>query len=138
MTPANRRYWTGGADGRLWVERCTDCRNWQHPPTGICGRCGAVAVAAPVSGGGTVYTFTVNHQQFHPEVSPPYVIAVVELVEQPDLRIPTNLVDCDPADVRIGAAVRVAFEQHGQVFVPVFVLAHRTDTRGERTGSEVA
>jgi uncharacterized OB-fold protein len=50
------------------------------------------------------------------------VIAVVELAEQSDLRLPTNIVDCAPDEVRIGAAVHVHFEQHGEVFVPVFVL----------------
>ncbi len=122
LSATNRPYWTGGATGNLLVERCTDCRTWQHPPTGTCDRCGARAVAEPVSGRGTVFTFTVNHQRYHPEVEPPYVIAVVELVEQADLRIPTNIVDCDPDDVRIGAPVQVTFEEHGEVFVPVFVL----------------
>src|SRR3546814_9590883 len=77
----------------------------------------------PVSGRVEVFTFTVAHQQYHPDVPTPYVIAVVELVEQADLRLPTNIVDCDPADVHIGAPVQVRFDQQGEVFVPVFVLA---------------
>ena len=123
LSTTNRPYWTGGATGQLLVERCTACRTWQHPPTGTCEQCGGEAVAEPVSGRGTVFTFTVNHQQYHPDVAPPYVIAVVELVEQADLRVPTNIVGCDPDDVVIGAAVQVRFEQHDDVFVPVFVLA---------------
>lgn len=123
LQPANRPYWTAGAHGSLLVERCGTCRRWQHPPTGTCGSCGELASAEPVSGSGTIFTFTVNHQQYHPDVPPPYVIAVVELAEQEDLRLVTNLVDCDPDEVRIGAEVRVGFEQHGDVFVPVFVLA---------------
>lgn len=122
LTPVNRPYWTGGAQGSLLIERCESCRRWQHPPTGACGHCGGAVAPEPVSGEGTVFTFTVNHQQYHPEVPPPYVIAVVELAEQADLRLPTNLVDCDPGAVRIGAPVCVRFEQHGEVFVPVFVL----------------
>ncbi len=122
LSATNRPYWTGGAAGQLLVERCTACRTWQHPPTGTCEQCGGDAVAEPVSGRGTVFTFTVNHQQYHPDVPPPYVIAVVELVEQADLRVPTNIVDCDPDHVRIGAPVQVCFEQHDDVFVPVFVL----------------
>ena len=82
-----------------------------------------MAEPEPVSGRGTVFTFTINHQQYHPDVAPPYVIAVVELDEQPDLRLPTNIVDGDPDDVRIGAAVQVRFEQHDDVFVPVFAPA---------------
>ncbi len=121
LTEVNRPYWTGGAQGSLLIERCGTCRRWQHPPTGTCAECGGAATPEPVSGKGTVFTFTVNHQQYHPDVPPPYVIAVVELSEQPDLRLPTNLVDCEPDEVHIGAAVRVRFEQHDEVFVPVFV-----------------
>ena len=51
------------------------------------------------------------------------LIAVVELDEQADLRLPTNIVDSAPADLHIGAPVRVRFEQHGEVHVPVFAVA---------------
>lgn len=130
LTATDRPYWTGGAHGALLIERCASCRRWQHPPAGTCGTCGGDAAPQPVSGVGTVFTFTVAHHQYHPDVPPPYVIAVVELAEQPDLRVPTNIVDCDPDDVRIGARVRVRFEQHGEVFVPVFVLDETTGSAG--------
>jgi len=74
----------------------------------------------PASGDATVYSFTVNHHRFNPSVPVPYVVALVELVEQEGLRLPTNIVGCEPADVRIGMAVHVAFEDHGAVWVPVF------------------
>jgi uncharacterized OB-fold protein len=73
-----------------------------------------------VSGDGTVYSFTVDHYPFNPSVPVPYVVALVELVEQQDLRLPTNIVDCDPAVVRIGIPVHVAFEPQDDVWVPVF------------------
>lgn len=122
LTPTTRPYWTGGAQGALLVERCGACHRWQHPPTGTCGTCGGAAVPEPVSGRGAVFTFTVAEHQYHPDVPPPVVIAVVELAEQAGLRLPTDIVDCEPDDVRIGAPVHVRFEQHGEVFVPVFVL----------------
>ena len=50
----------------------------------------------------------------------PYNISIVELVEQEGLRFTTNVVDCPPEDVHIGMPVQVQFEQHGEVFVPVF------------------
>ena len=132
LTDVTKHYWTGGAQGSLLIERCGSCGRWQHPPTGTCTDCGGAAAPEPVSGRGTVFTFTVNHQQYHPDVPPPYVIAVVELAEQADLRVPTNLVECGPDEVRSGAPVRVQFEQHGEVFVPVFALD------GDRAGSEGA
>jgi uncharacterized OB-fold protein len=125
LTDVNRPYWTGGAQGQLLIERCRRCRRWQHPPAGACRCCGADAAPEPVSGRGTVFTFTVNRHRYHPDVPPPYVIAIVELDEQPGLRLPTNIVGCEPEEVRIGARVEVRFEQHGEVHVPVFALADR-------------
>ena len=67
-----------------------------------------------------MFTFTENFQQFHREVPPPYVVALVELDEQVDLRIPTNIVNYDAATLQCGMPVRVLFEQNGDVFVPIF------------------
>ena len=77
-------------------------------------------VAEAVSGRGTVFTFTVNHHPFHPDVPPPYTIAIVELDEQPDLRVVANVVGCDPDAVTIGLPVAVDFEIQDDHAVPVF------------------
>jgi uncharacterized OB-fold protein len=120
LTDAHRSFWTGGAEGELLIQRCEACRRWVHPPTDACAACGGVLEAKPVAGTGSVFTFTVNHQQFHPDVPPPYVIAIVVLDEQGDLRLPTNIVNADPDELDCGTRVRVLFERHGEVFVPVF------------------
>ncbi|GAC1409896.1 MAG: hypothetical protein NVS4B6_32370 [Mycobacterium sp.] len=120
----NRAFWTGGADGHLMVSRCTQCGLWVSPPAPDCPDCGGALAAQPVSGRGTVFTYTVNYQPFNPAVPVPYVIAIVELDEQPGLRIASNIVDCEPDSVRIGLPVEVRFERHdvddADVFVPVF------------------
>ena len=124
LTDDNRAFWTGGADGRLHVLWCARCELWVQPPSGSCPQCEGELVPRPVSGRGTVFTFTVNHQPFMPTVPVPYVIAIVELEEQADLRIATNIVNCEPDSVRIGLPVEVRFEAQetaGQkVFFPVF------------------
>jgi uncharacterized OB-fold protein len=121
----NRPFWTGGADGQLLIDRCTQCALWVSPPAADCPECGGTLVARPVSGDGTVFTYTVNYQPFNPAVPVPYVIAIVELAEQADLRIASNIVDCEPDSVHIGMPVGVRFERHeadGETaFVPVFV-----------------
>ena len=71
-----------------------------------------------VSGIGTVWSFTLNRYQWAPSLPPPYVLAEVELDEQPELRLLTAIVDCD--DVSIGMRVRVQFEPVGDAWVPVF------------------
>lgn len=121
LTDVDRPFWTGGRDGALLIQRCTSCRRWVHPPTGEgCPDCAGELAYEPVSGNGTVFTFTVNHQQFHPDVPPPYVIAIVQLDEQADLRLPTNLVGADPDTLECGMPVRVRFERNGEVYLPVF------------------
>jgi len=120
LTPRNRAFWTGGASGQLLIQRCAACGRWIHPPDDRCPACGGELRAEPVSGRGTVFTFTVNAHQFHPDVPPPNLIAIVELAEQDDLRIPTDIVDCEPARLRCGLPVRVLFERHGEIFYPLF------------------
>ena len=121
VTPANEHFWRGGARGELCFLRCRPCGEWIHPPSPVCPRCLAKDLeAAAVSGRARVLTFTVNHQPWIPGFPPPYVIAIVELPEQPGLRLTTNIVGCRPEDVRIDLAVRVVFEQHDGVYLPLF------------------
>jgi len=85
----------------------------------MCPRCQSRDVAPEVvSGRGTVFSFTVNRYQWTPLLEPPYVLAEVELDEQPGLRLLTSIVDCD--DVSIGMPVHVRFEPAGEAWVPVF------------------
>lgn len=120
ITEHNRAFWTGGANGMLMIQRCVTCRRWVYPPQATCPDDGGALVAEPVSGRGSVFTYTVNRHVYHPAVPPPYVVAIVELDEQPDLRFTTNIVNCAPETVQIGMRVKVVFEKHGEVFVPVF------------------
>lgn len=64
-------------------------------------------MAEPVSGHGTVFTYTVNVQPFNPAIPSPYVIAIVELDEQHGLRLAVNIVDCEPDSVFCGMPVQV-------------------------------
>ena len=119
LTSLNRPFWTGGRQGELLILREQDTGRWAHPPE-LEDPANLNLVAEPVSGYGTVFTFTINHHAYHPEVPVPYVIAIVELDEQAQLRLPANIVNCDVQEVHIGMRVRVRFEQHGESFVPVF------------------
>ena len=120
LDDTNRFFWTGGADGVLRFARCGDCRRFTHPPVPRCPACLSRDMAPePVSGRGTLHSFTVNHQQWIPG-SAPYVVALVTIAEQADLRLTTNLVDCPVDAIVIGMTVEVTFAEHGDVFVPLF------------------
>ena len=116
----NREFWTSGALGELRLPYCATCERFVFPLTLTCPTCGGSAAYRPLSGRGRVFTYTVNHHRYHPEVPVPYVIGIVELLEQEGLRFTTNIVNCPLESVDIGLAVRVVFEQHGEAYVPLF------------------
>lgn len=121
VTDLNRAYWTGGAEGTLLIQRCSGCGRWIHPPSEHCPACGSSELRAePVSGRGTVFTFTVNRHPFNPAVAVPYVIALVQLEEQADLRVTTNVVNCPVDDVTVGMPVQVLFEEQDGLYIPLF------------------
>ena len=117
----NRAFWTGGATGQLLIARCQQCGTWLHPPRPACRACHGTGVTPePASGSGTVVTYTVNHQAWVPDLDVPYVLAIVELDEQPGLRLTTRIVGVEPTAVTIGMRVRVRFEQIEDVWLPLF------------------
>jgi acetyl-CoA acetyltransferase/uncharacterized OB-fold protein len=131
ITPFNEWFWTSGADGRLRVQQCDDCATRVHPPVPICPACRSRKWSpSVVSGRATVIACTVNQHPWLPGFDPPYSIAIVALEEDPAVRLTTNVVGCDPYDVHVGQAVAVRFEQHGDVFVPLFEPTGTTATDG--------
>ncbi|MCU4186856.1 OB-fold domain-containing protein [Acidiferrimicrobium sp. IK] len=131
LTPWNEWWWTSGADGALRFARCPLCAKWVNPAQARCPFChDGLPAPEPVAGTGTVVGFTVNVQQWLPEFPPPYVIAVVELDEDPTLRITTNVVGCPPEEVRIGQRVAVGFDHQEDVWVPVFHPVEGPDRPG--------
>jgi uncharacterized OB-fold protein len=117
----NEFFWTGGAVGELRFLRCDDDGTYIHPPAPRCPKClGKSLKPAAVSGRATLHTFTVNHHPWIPGFDPPYVIAIVEIEEQPDVRLTTNIVNCPIDDVHIGMPVKVVFEQHDDTYIPLF------------------
>jgi len=102
------------------VQRCTDCGSHIFIPQPVCTSCFSEALEwVTTSGRGTVYSFTVVHRPQRPQFKVPYVIAIVEL--GPDLFMMTNLIDVDPAAVRIGLPVEVAFVERSEaITLPYF------------------
>ncbi|MNT63578.1 hypothetical protein D3C72_2014060 [compost metagenome] len=50
----------------------------------------------------------------------PYAIAIVSFPEQKGLHLTTNIVGIEPESVHIGMQVRVVFEAHEDVYLPLF------------------
>jgi len=120
LTPETEAFWTGGSDGQLLIQRCGSCGRYQHPPLPLCPCCRTETMApVPVSGRGTVKTFTVNHQQWIKDLDPTFVFAAVELPEQAELYVFSNVL-APPDAVRAGMPVKVCFEHREDVWLPLF------------------
>jgi uncharacterized protein len=119
-----RAFWDAQATGVYSIAHCEACDAFHHPPLEACRRCGGPLAMRPVAGTGTVYSFIVLRRAMLPGIEVPRVIAVVELDDQPGLRVTAEL-DVDPEEAHEGMAVRARLEQIGDsefvgaVFAPL-------------------
>ena len=127
LEPDTAFFWTSGEDGRLRIQRCRDCGHYQHPPLPRCPKCHGEAVAPEaVSGEARVATYTINYEPWLPGLPVPFVFAAVELAEQAQLYVFTNILAPIHA-VRIGQPVKVSFERHEDVWLPMFAPMEAAD-----------
>ena len=115
-------WWDAARDGRLRIKRCAACKRAHFYPRPFCPFCWSDRVEwEEASGQATLYTWSVVFQNDLPPFPErvPYVAAVVDLAEGP--RMMTNLVDCDPTQLRIGMPLEVTFRRETDgVTLPVF------------------
>lgn len=119
---ASRPFFEGARRGVLMIERCLTCRAALAPGSIVCSECLSDQLEwVEASGRGTLFTFAVMHQRYHPGFAAeiPYNIGVVELSEGP--RLNTNVVGVANADLRVGMPVVVTFERlSDEVSLPRF------------------
>ena len=122
-----RPFWDGAREGKLLVQRCSDCRRYQFPPDRSCGSCASAHVAyEQVSGRGTVFSFTetvtgARHPYFQ-SISP-YLVGQVQLDLQEGLVFASNFPGAAYDDLAIGAPVDVEFQEIADgVVMPQFRL----------------
>ena len=107
-------FWEAAKQRRLVVQRCRECGYFNHPPRPACDACQSQQLQfEPVSGRGTIYSFTIMHQPniagFEDQI--PYINILVELEEQPLLFMVSNLPASDLDKIKIGGQVEVYFEE---------------------------
>jgi uncharacterized OB-fold protein len=103
-------FWEWCRRRELRVQRCTACGAYRHHPRPRCPECRASGYEwAPVSGRGTVHSYTICHPPVLPAFASraPYNAVVVRLDEGPFLV--SNVVDCADGDIAVGMEVEVTF-----------------------------
>ena len=110
-THDNVFWFDGAAEGRLLVQRCTDCETLRHPPAPSCPRCRSFDWdSVESSRQGTLHSWTVVHHPQDPGFTYPLLVGLV------DLDTGTRLVaDFEPTDhdaLAVGCPVEVYFAEH--------------------------
>lgn len=115
VLPESLPFWQAADEGRYLVKKCNSCGQVHHYPRDICPFClSADTVWQESDGTGVVYSFSTMGKD-----EAAYTMAYVTLDE--GVTVMSNLVDCDPAQVRIGQKVRVVFTPtEGGHAVPMF------------------
>lgn len=113
-------FWDGCRAHELHFQCCKNCGRLRWPASYICPDClseDMEMVTLPPEG--IIYAFVVMHRPFHPSLSDkvPYVVATVDLTK--DIRIITNIFDCDPDEIHCGDEVVIDWEDSASYSRPI-------------------
>jgi uncharacterized OB-fold protein len=103
----------------MQMQKCRDCGVVAFYPVYVCPECASRGLEwTPMSGKGSVHTFTVAEKSSF-EVEGPMIVALIELDE--GAMMTSNIVNVDPAAVRIGMPVKVRYEPvSADITLPLF------------------
>lgn len=103
----------------MQMQRCEDCGVVAFYPAYVCPECTSRNLTwVPVSGKGTVYTFTVAPKSSF-DTEGPMIVALIQLEE--GAMMTSNIVNVDSSSVHIGMKVRVRYEAvSDDVTLPLF------------------
>jgi uncharacterized OB-fold protein len=97
--------------------KCGNCGRLYFPPRTVCPVCHRKSIGKmepfKLKGNGEVLSFSVVHDapsQF--ELQKPYVMAIVQMEE--GIRLTGQIIDCEPADLKIGMKVHTTFRKLGE------------------------
>ena len=110
-SPESKPFWDACRRHELRLPRCSTCRAYWFPPSGVCPECLSDQFEwALASGRGEVFSFVVMHRVYHKGFADdvPYPVALVALEEGPHFL--SNVVDCALDQIRIGMPVQVVFD----------------------------
>ena len=114
-SPETQSFWAAADKGEFLVRSCRACGRAHWYPRNVCPLCDSADTHwIHGTGRGVIYSWS-----FMRRAEPAFVMAYVTLEEGPTMM--TQLVDCDPAGLRVGGAVELVFRRSpGGHAVPCF------------------
>lgn len=112
--PLTEEFWAACREQRLVLQRCDDCKTFQHPPEIICHNCRSEQLSwQPVAETGTVYTVVNVTHRVYPgtEERIPYNVVLVEVDDTGGTRVYGNVVNASFEEINIGDRVRLVWDQ---------------------------
>ncbi len=116
--PIEQEFWDKCQDGTLYFQRCSSCNVWRFLPRYTCAKCGSFEFEwTPSTGRGSIFSWTVTHQAFHPAFAAdvPYAAIVVELEE--GVRMASRMINCSPDVITLDMPMEVCFERIADDFI---------------------
>lgn len=121
----NASYWEAAKRHEFVGQRCRACGYLHLPPGPVCTNCLSPDQDwVPLSGQGTIYSYGVYYQLWHPGFTDdvPYNVALIHLAEGP--QIISQVIGCKNEDLGCGLAVEVVFaDVTAEITLPKFRLA---------------
>jgi uncharacterized OB-fold protein len=107
-------FYAGLEQQRLLVQKCWGCGMMRNPPAPACPSCQSLAWEAfPLSGRGSVFSFTIHYHPPLPGFAMPHPIVLADMAES--IRMVGAMDGVDPDAVKVGMAVDVEFVRRGDV-----------------------
>lgn len=108
--PVTAEFWSATRDGRLVVQKCTECGYLRWPPVPICNECQTAGGEwVDVSKTGKLYSYAEYHRALDPAFKDdiPYCVGLVELDDGPRMY---GTMRGDVATEDVGREVKAVFE----------------------------
>ena len=109
-TPTTKPFWDALAEHRIRIQYSPSTDRYVFYPRVLApGTLADDLQWREISGAGSLYTYTVAHRPVAPHFAGdvPQILAVVQWDDAP--RFSTEIVNADPADIRVGMRVRPVF-----------------------------
>lgn len=119
-TNITEEFWNAAKNEEFLLQYCSETGQAQFFPRPVSVFTGGRALEWRKSdGNGEVYSFTITRRGPPPfRDAGPYIIATVELDE--GVRVMSNVIDCEPEDMKIGMKVELAWAEAGDYKFPLF------------------